>query len=466
MPKESTTLDALAPPEAVEELLRQLVDARFVLTDRSACITRWSRPAEVVFGWPASAMVGRGLLETLAIPGSIPPSGGHLEAAARRKDGSEVRVDLTLVPVQMAHSLEFNGFLEALEIVGPRVAALERLQKSHRTVVDWIAAAIAGHAEAPDDQPAGTIVAFRGLDETLLLPPVEQEEETRPAPEPGAAAAAAASEDRDRAVAELADARAQAAAAAERIAELESTSGRLDSELAETRGALEQMQAHVEALRGELTESRSALEERDRSSRQELDSRLEETREELSQLGARLGESREEELQAELESTQARLAGFEDLLAERDYGARLDETRAQIAALGEQLAARGPDESVAAELEQTRAMVTSLEEALRDDETGRGLRDELQATAEKVAVLERALADDPRFEELRTALTAAREDGSARSRRPVSSSPSSRSARLRDPRSGADRAAGLRARGAPVDGRPDPLGAGAGSRAR
>ena len=132
------TLEAVAPPEAVEELLRQLVDARFVLTDRSGCITRWSRPAEHVFGWPASAMVGRGLLETLAIPGSIPPAGGHLEAAARRKDGSEVQVDLTLVPVQMAHSLEFNGFLEALEIVGPargrpRAAAGE---PPHRRRVD------------------------------------------------------------------------------------------------------------------------------------------------------------------------------------------------------------------------------------------------------------------------------------------------------------------------------------------
>ena len=100
-------------------------------------------------------MVGRGLLETLAIPGTMPPQGGHLEAAARRKDGSEVQVDLTLVPVQMAHSLEFNGFLEALEIVGPRVAGLERLQESHRTVVQWIAAAIAGRAESREDQPAG-----------------------------------------------------------------------------------------------------------------------------------------------------------------------------------------------------------------------------------------------------------------------------------------------------------------------
>ena len=31
--------------EVVEELLRQLVDARFVLTDRDGSVTRWSRPA-------------------------------------------------------------------------------------------------------------------------------------------------------------------------------------------------------------------------------------------------------------------------------------------------------------------------------------------------------------------------------------------------------------------------------------
>ena len=39
--------------EVVEELLRQLVDARFVLTDREGSVTRWSRPAEAMFGWPA-----------------------------------------------------------------------------------------------------------------------------------------------------------------------------------------------------------------------------------------------------------------------------------------------------------------------------------------------------------------------------------------------------------------------------
>ena len=53
--------------EVVEELLRQLVDARFVLTDRDGAVTRWSRPAEAMFGWPAPRMLGRPLYETLKL---------------------------------------------------------------------------------------------------------------------------------------------------------------------------------------------------------------------------------------------------------------------------------------------------------------------------------------------------------------------------------------------------------------
>ena len=54
----------------------------------------------------------------------LPPSGGLLETTAVRKDGHELEVVLTLVPVSMSQSLEFNGFLEALEIAAPRGNAL------------------------------------------------------------------------------------------------------------------------------------------------------------------------------------------------------------------------------------------------------------------------------------------------------------------------------------------------------
>src|SRR5919109_4088589 len=162
---------ATAQAEAVEELLKQLVDARFVLTDRDGAVTRWSRPAEELFGWPGARMLGRPFVETLGLGIRLPETGGRLRAVARRKDGHELEVALTLVPVRMSQSLEFNGFLEALEIAAPRGNALAQLQRSHRTVVDWIHAAIAGQAHLEEDGlTAGTIVAFRPLSEPPPTP--------------------------------------------------------------------------------------------------------------------------------------------------------------------------------------------------------------------------------------------------------------------------------------------------------
>ena len=160
---------ATAHAEAVEELLRQLVDARFVLTDRDGSVTRWSRPAEELFGWPNARMLGRPLVETLALAGDLPEFGGVVQTVARRKDGTELELTLTFIPVGMSQSLEFNGFLEALEIAAPRGNALKQLQRSHKTVVDWVSAAMGGHARLDDDDlAAGTIVAFRPL---IELPP-------------------------------------------------------------------------------------------------------------------------------------------------------------------------------------------------------------------------------------------------------------------------------------------------------
>ena len=70
--------------EVVEELLRQLVDARFVLTDRDGSVTRWGRPAEELFGWPSARMLGRPLSgHRRARRAAAPerrPGGDHREA--------------------------------------------------------------------------------------------------------------------------------------------------------------------------------------------------------------------------------------------------------------------------------------------------------------------------------------------------------------------------------------------------
>jgi PAS domain S-box-containing protein len=337
------TIATAAEPEAVEELLHQLVQARFVLTDGTGCVTRWSRPAEQLLGWPATAMAGRGLLETLAVPGAMPETGGQMEVAARRKDGSELELALTFVPVSMSQSLEFNGFLEALELVGARESALARLQQSHRTVVDWIAAGVAGHATFQNDQPAGTIVTFRALGDAP--PPSVAEDPT----------ASVAAHPPAVPLEELESIRAGAAAADERIAELEEAGGRLEALVSDARAALDAMVDQVAELRRELDQSReeSRRAAESGSSREELAA----TDERLDRLEAALAETRrgEEDGSRRLEEATARqelLAGTveEQLARAESLAAKAESTFAS----GEELAAgaeRRSEETAAAAAE-------------------------------------------------------------------------------------------------------------------
>src|SRR4051812_41609205 len=203
-------------------------------------------------------MIGRTLVDTLALTGDLPEFGGVVQTVARRKDGSEIELTLTFIPVGMSQSLEFNGFLEALEIAAPRGNALKQLQKSHKTVVDWVSAAMGGHARLDeDDLAAGTIVAFRPLIELppAPLPPEEDEE-----PDPTAAAAGqiadaveaalGRSDDLERALegttAELVEARTEAEAARGEIARASERIDELKGELADTRRVLDEMRAAAE----------------------------------------------------------------------------------------------------------------------------------------------------------------------------------------------------------------------------
>ena len=77
--------------EVVEELLRQLVDARFVLTDRDGSVTRWSRPAEELFGWPGAAHARPAAGETLGLDADLPTSGGQVEATALARTATSSR---------------------------------------------------------------------------------------------------------------------------------------------------------------------------------------------------------------------------------------------------------------------------------------------------------------------------------------------------------------------------------------
>src|ERR687891_2250447 len=51
-------------------------------TDRDGAVTRWSRPAEELFGWPGARMLGRPLVETLGLGIEMPETGGRLHPTA------------------------------------------------------------------------------------------------------------------------------------------------------------------------------------------------------------------------------------------------------------------------------------------------------------------------------------------------------------------------------------------------
>jgi PAS domain S-box-containing protein len=420
---------ATAQAEAVEELLRQLVDARFVLTDRDGGVTRWSRPAEELFGWPSSRMLGRTLVDTLALTGDLPEFGGTVQTVARRKDGSELELTLTFIPVGMSQSLEFNGFLEALEIAAPRGNALRQLQRSHKTVVDWVSAAMGGHAKLDeDDLAAGTIVAFRPLIELppAPLPPKEDEGHDPTATAAGqiadaVEAALGRSDDLERALegttAELVEARGEAEAARGDIAKAVARIEELGTQLADTRRVLEEMRAQSEEERertGATVEEARALAERlerelagTPQAQQHLSAQLEETRanlgellatrEKVEALDAELARARaaggdRQRLEADLRDTRARVEQLEGSLADghREPGGEtpasgaVEDMRQRVEALTGELA-RISEAAPGGDVEELRARLAALESTTP------------QAPAELSELAERTTA---RFEQL------------------------------------------------------------------
>ena len=109
---------------------RAAIDAlheAFISIDAGSRITDWNPAAERIFGWPKVEVLGRPLTETI-----IPPAlraahragverlvatgegrllGRRVEVTALRRDGTEVPVELTIVPVVRGRSYRFNALV-------------------------------------------------------------------------------------------------------------------------------------------------------------------------------------------------------------------------------------------------------------------------------------------------------------------------------------------------------------------
>ncbi len=131
-----------------EQLARGIVDTAldaFVQMDESGTISDWNSQAEKIFGWSHGEALGRSLGE-LIIPeihraahksglqrflrtgeGSV--LGRRLEIEARRRDGKEIKVELSITALRRRNGVVFNGFVRDLT---DKIAAEDRIRQAEK----------------------------------------------------------------------------------------------------------------------------------------------------------------------------------------------------------------------------------------------------------------------------------------------------------------------------------------------
>src|SRR3954469_1980035 len=278
------------PPDAVSEehlepldvLLKQIISGYFLLTDGQGSVSKWSDPAELLFGLEASDALGHGFFEKLLEPAlgadaagwraflenaEAPTTRAQVEVSARHAiTGRTFPMEIVFVPVKLDEGFDFSLFLEDLGFELPMNLMLLRMRQQHPVVVRALRAAL-----EPQPQPwegwrtAGTLVAFRPL------PPTPWGEEELNRREAERAEKDAEVEERltdhdpgvrGETIHELDDAAAVVArllSALERIDELERVAGNLPSQLEEARKEVDESKRRAEAAERQAAEVRRAL---------------------------------------------------------------------------------------------------------------------------------------------------------------------------------------------------------------
>lgn len=113
-----------------KDRLQQVIDSAYdayVSMDESGRITGWNRSAEELFGWPMQDVLGRLLSDTIVPPSQrqahkrgmekyLESSVGPwlyrpIRTTALRKDGSEVYIEMAVMPIRQEAEQEFFAFI-------------------------------------------------------------------------------------------------------------------------------------------------------------------------------------------------------------------------------------------------------------------------------------------------------------------------------------------------------------------
>src|SRR5262245_589314 len=181
--------------EPLDILLKQIISGFFLLTDGQGAVSKWSEPAELLFGLDASEALGHGFFEKLLAPnvaadaagwraflenGDAPTTRAQVEVVAKHAEtGDDFPLEVVFVPVKLDEGFDFSLFLEDLGFELPLNLMLLRMRQQHPVVVRALHQAL-----EPEPQPwegwrtAGTLAVFRPLAAT---PWVQAELEAREA---------------------------------------------------------------------------------------------------------------------------------------------------------------------------------------------------------------------------------------------------------------------------------------------
>ena len=130
-----------------ERLARGIIDSAldgFVQMDERGTITDWNAQAQVIFGWARDEAVGKNLGDLIVPPhrarhwtglhatcaaGESAILGRRLEIEALRRDGTEIKVELSVTALRRRGGTLFNGFIRDMT---EAIAAEERTRQSEK----------------------------------------------------------------------------------------------------------------------------------------------------------------------------------------------------------------------------------------------------------------------------------------------------------------------------------------------
>src|SRR5215217_2324994 len=165
------------PLDPLDALLGQIVGGYFVLTDGQGSVSKWSEPAELLFGRPAQEILGQSFFGTLLDQtlsaeaqawrsfletGEAPTVAGRVSVSGRHSEGRQFPIEAVFVPVKLDEGFDFSLFLEDLGFELPLNLMLLRMRQQHPIVIRALSEAIQPVAQTWDGgRTAGTLVAFR-----------------------------------------------------------------------------------------------------------------------------------------------------------------------------------------------------------------------------------------------------------------------------------------------------------------